>query len=252
MESTSIRIIADDLGLSTSINKGIFELLQNGKVQGASLMASGQAFDDAVFTAASYGGGIGIHFVLVEEPSLTGMQLPKNHKVFFLKYILGLISKKEIEAEMRAQLEKLLKTRVRPTQINSHQHLHLLPGIMDIVIKIAKENSINYVRLVNEPIHGMGKLFRKAQLIFLNFLSSLAKKKLDQNNIGYNSFFIGFINAGNLGNEDLLKARELALKHPDKIIELGCHPGYQDEALVQKYKHWDYHWESEINILKQN
>ena len=45
---TNLRIIADDLGLHPSVNDGIIFLLKNKYISGASIMANGQAFDDAV------------------------------------------------------------------------------------------------------------------------------------------------------------------------------------------------------------
>lgn len=248
---TNLKIIADDLGLAVPVNRGIFDLMKSGHVDGASLMANGEAFDDAIeITKMLPQANIGIHLVLVEEKSLTGIKLPKNHKEFFIKYIFGLINKKKIEAEFCAQIQKILHVGIKPVFINSHQHLHLLPGIMDIVIKIAKENNIEYIRLVNELIRDEGKIFRKLQLLFLNFLSSLAKKKLEKHGLKYNDFFVGFINAGNLDKKDLQKAQELKNKHPDEIIELGCHPGFEDDQLRVKYKHWAYNWREEYDLLK--
>src|SRR3989338_4589259 len=141
MESThsNLRIIADDLGLHKSINEGIIYLFKNGHISGASLMANGDAFDDAVRQCLEVEHlNIGVHFVLVEERALTQIVLPKNHRIFFIKYILGLISLKDIERELRAQLSRCIGVGIKPSFINSHQHLHLLPGISNIVIKLAK------------------------------------------------------------------------------------------------------------------
>lgn len=242
-----IFVVADDLGLAKPINDGVVFLLKEGKIGGASLMANGKAFEDAVNQVQTVSDPkIGIHLVLVEEKSLTGIKLPKDHRTFFIKYILGLIKLSDIEKELRAQVDKCLQAGIKPSFINSHQHLHLLPGIMDLVIKIAKEKNIKYIRLVNEPVHDRGKLFRKAQLKFLNLLSRMAKKKLDKAGISYNKVFIGFINAGNLTQEDIELARQMG-----GSTELGCHPGYETEELRQKYKHWgNYNWEKELNLLK--
>lgn len=247
------RIIADDLGLAESVNDGIIFLLKEGKIDGASLMANGEAFNDAIAQCLGVQLlNIGVHFVLVEEKSLSGIKLPGNYRTFFIKYIFGLIKLSDIEKELRAQLEKITNTGIKPVFINSHQHLHLLPGIMDIVVKLAREYEIPYIRAVNEPVNlSGGKLFRKLQSLFLNFLSQAARRKIKKAGLKRNDFFAGFINAGNLGADDVRCAENLAKKYPDKIIELGCHPGYENEELKKKYKHWgDYNWEKELNILK--
>ena len=249
---TGLFIVADDLGLAESVNDGIIFLLKESKINGASLMASSEAFQDAIDKIKTMDSpNIGIHFVLVEEKPLTSMVLPRNHKKFFIKYVLGLIKLADIEKELRNQLNKVTNIGIRPQFMNSHQHLHLLPGIMDICIKLAIEYDIPYIRIVNEPVNlSDGKLFRKTQLAFLNFLSSMAKKKIRKAGLQSNDFFVGFVNAGNLSEKDINKAKKLAEKYPDKVIELGCHLGYEDEELKRKYKHWgNYNWERELELL---
>ena len=256
MESThsrqDISIIADDLGLLPSVNEGIFFALKNRLIDGASLMANGEAFDDAVRQCLENKyENIGIHLVLVEEKPLTSMFFPKNHKTFFIKYLLGIIKLSDIEKELRAQLSKVISAGVKPVFINSHQHLHLLPGIMNATIKLSKEFSIPYIRLVTEPVlFRERKLFRQVQLLFLNFLSWLAKRKIEKAGLRYNDFFVGFLNAGNFRIEDLESAKKLNKTYPEKIIELGCHPGFNSRELVEKYGHWRYNWEKEIEVLK--
>ena len=247
-----LHIIADDLGLADSVNDGIIFLLKEGKISGASLMANGEAFDDAIWRLKNLPSvNIGVHLVLVEERPLTPIKLPKNHKTFFIKYILGLINLKAIEIEVKAQIYKCLAAGVKPAFINSHQHLHLLPGVMGILIKAAKKYGIPRIRIVNEPSHGQGRSFRKLQSIFLKFLSFLAKRKIQKAELECNDFFVGFINAGNIRIDDVEYAKNLAKKYPDKVVELCCHPGYENEKLRNKYKRWgNYNWEKELNLLK--
>lgn len=261
MESTLFRqvlggkfkIIADDLGLNSAVDDGIFFAFKNRLIDGASLMANGESFDYAVAKCLELQLlNIGAHLVFVEEKSLSGMKLPKNHKVFFIKYLLGLIKLSEIEKESRAQLNKIINSGIRLGFINSHQHLHLLPGITDIFVKLAREYQIPYVRIVNEPVSfGVGRWFRNVQLLFLSFLSWLAKKKIKKAGLQCNDFFVGFINAGHLSIEDLNSAKKLKSRYPEKMIELGCHPGFKSQALVEKYRHWRYDWEKEIEVLKR-
>src|SRR3989338_310442 len=248
-----IFIVADDLGLHSAVNEGIIYLLKNGLISGASLMANGQAFDDALHRCLEVElPNIGIHLVLIEERSLTGMVLPKNHKIFFIRYILGLINLQEVERELGAQLSKCVKAGLKPSFKNSHQHLHLLSGITEIVIRLAREHQIPYIRIVNEPLSlSGGNLFRKLQLLFLNFLSAIAKRKIRKAGLVCNDFFVGFVNAGNLNWKDIGSAEELLKKYSDKIIEFGCHPGYENDELRKKYVNWGgYNWKKELNMLK--
>jgi predicted glycoside hydrolase/deacetylase ChbG (UPF0249 family) len=192
---------------------------------------------------------------LVEQPSiLSGKPMLKNHRIFFVRYILGLTNKDFIRKELKSQIEKVIQAGIKPTFLNGNQHLHLLPGVMDVTIELAKEFDIPYIRIVNEPVSfRKGKLFRQVQLLFLNFLSKSAKNKIKKAGLECNDFFFGFMSAGNLSEKDIQSAKELSVKYPDKVIELGCHPGYESEDLRLKFKHWgNYNWRKELETLTNN
>ena len=57
--------------------------------------------------------------------------------------------------------------------------------------------------------------------------------------------FAGFLYGGNLNKRNLLRVIE-ALPS-EGICELMCHPGLDGEN--DKYSHWNYHWEDELNAL---
>ncbi len=249
-----LKIIADDLGLHKSVNDGIVFLLKEGKIDGASLMANGEAFEDAVTQLRGLSNiNIGVHLNLVEQVSvISGQPLLKNHRIFFIKYILGFVAKKIVREELEAQVEKVIRAGIKPVFLNGNQHLHLLPGVMDIVIDLAKKCDVPYIRIVIEPVSlSGGKFFRKLQLLFLNFLSAKAKKKIQKAGFECNDYFVGFVNAGNLSESDIKFAEKLASKYLDKIVELGCHPGYETEEFKNKYSHWgNYNWQKELILLQ--
>ena len=251
-----LKIIADDLGLHKSVNDGIIFLLKEGKIDGTSLMANGEAFEDAVEQCIDARlSNIGVHLNLVEQVSvISGKPLSKSHRIFFVKYILGLIAKDVVREELKAQIEKVIRTGIKPFFLNGNQHLHLLPGIMDIVIDLAKKHNISYIRVVNEPVNLFsGKFSRKLQLLFLNFLSVKAKKKIQKTGLQCNDYFIGFVSAGSLSHSDIKFAEKLVAQYPDKIIELGCHPGSETEGFKNKYSHWgNYNWRDELELLKND
>lgn len=250
-----LKIIADDLGLHKSINGGIVFLLKEKNIDGASLMANGEEFDDAVRQCLEIGASnIGVHLNLVEQRSvISGKLMLKNHKIFFIKYVLGLINKDDIREELKAQVEKVIKTGIKPVFLNGNQHLHLLPGVMNAVIDLAKEYGTPYIRIVNESVSfKKGRFFRQAQMIFLNFLSKLAKNKIKKAGLQANDYFVGFMDAGIMNSKTMQEAKSLSEKYPDKIIELGCHPGHEDRDLKIKYSHWvNYNWKKELELLRQ-
>ncbi len=260
---SNLRIIADDLGLANCVNEGIVHALKEKWITGASLMANGEAFSDAVRRISEIGDdGIGVHLVLVEEKPLAPVQeiaslvegdtLLKDHRVFFKKYLAGKIRIEEIEKEFRLQIKKITDQGIRPKFINSHQHLHLLPAISNVIISLALEFKIPYIRIVWEPFSVGNKLFfRQIQLLVLKILSWDMKRKIVRSGLVCNDFFVGFTHAGHLRLEDVEKAIVLSAAHPQKTVELGCHPGLEDTDLRKKYSGWgNYHWARELEILK--
>src|SRR3989338_8844585 len=177
IEHPNLKIIADDLGLHKSVNDGIIFLLKEGKISGASLMANGEAFEDAVKKCLEVElPNIGIHLNLVEQKSVVSdEQLYKNHRIFFLKYLLGLVKKDHIQREFEAQFKKIIQAGIRPLFINGNQHLHLLPGIMNMCIKLAIEYNVSYIRIVNEPVNlSGGKLTGSLTILIYETLYSMA------------------------------------------------------------------------------
>jgi chitin disaccharide deacetylase len=248
----NLRIIADDFGLHQGVNEGIELALKKSWINGVSIMANGEAFDDAVLRLKGIEKpNVGAHLVLVGEKSLSNdKNLPSSYKAFFLKYILGTIKASDIEKEFRIQLERILNSGVNLSFINSHQHLHLLPAVMNIVIKLSKEYGIGYVRTVREPISKAG-LFRMLELLVLRFLSQVARVKIQRNNLKTNDFFIGFLHAGNLSQSDFEKAVRIKNRYVDAVVELNTHPGNENDDLRGKYSAWgNYSWQEELNLLK--
>ena len=48
--------------------------------------------------------------------------------------------------EARAQVQKILAAGIRPSHIDTHKHTHLLPPVLDVVARIAREFDIPWVR----------------------------------------------------------------------------------------------------------
>src|SRR4029077_20467390 len=58
----------------------------------------------------------------------------------------GRVSLAEIEFELRAQIRKVIRAGITPTHLDGHKHVHVLPRVSEIVIRLAREFSIPAVR----------------------------------------------------------------------------------------------------------
>ena len=216
-------VTADDVGLHRGMTEGAIRAHREGIVTACSISANGVAFDDAVALLREVPSlEAGVHLTLVEERALTtGQPMPKNYIRFVLARPRG------IEAELRAQIEKVLATGLRVTHLNGHQHLHQLPRVFDVVQRLAAEYGIRYVRRVNDR-GGSAGLARRASIAVLNRLGR-----------GTNDYTIGVLEAGHLRDIEHL------LPFVEGTTELVTHPG----IAVDAYPHWRYDWDAETAAL---
>jgi predicted glycoside hydrolase/deacetylase ChbG (UPF0249 family) len=215
-------INADDFGFTPDVNAGIIHAHREGVLTATTLMANGEAFDDAVLLARETPTlDIGCHLVLVQGSSLvTGRLLPET-----VRQLLLALSRRQIDVyqELRAQIEKILAAGLRPTHLDSHKHTHALPGIFRVVVRLAHEFDVPYVRLPFD-----------ATLPFARVPCGLARRRYCQWTRGYNvcmtDHFMGFRLTGSLTERSLAAAiRSL----PIGLTELMCHPGFVGPALLQ-------------------
>lgn len=255
-------INADDFGLHEHINAGIIKGFKEGCITSTSLMCSGPAFDNAVELAkANPGLGIGIHLTLVGgvKPLLSPEKVPSlldGNGVFPLDYVgfiknftLGKVCKNEIKAELSAQIERGLSTGLTITHFDSHQHLHVLPGLIDIVIELCEKYGIDKVRVPAESITwtggysaGLGRIIGR---LGLTVCSELARRKLKNAGIIFPDHFFGMLAGGSL-NDALVET--IIDNLPDGYNEIMTHPGLHSDELTNCYS-WGYHWEDELSAF---
>jgi predicted glycoside hydrolase/deacetylase ChbG (UPF0249 family) len=118
-EERFLVVNADDLGLSTAVNDGIFAAHEEGIVTSASLMVrQGAAAAAGERATAQPGLAIGLHIDLGEWNYAAGeWTLAYSH--------CDGEDPEAVEAECRAQLERFRALLGRdPTHLDSHQHVH--------------------------------------------------------------------------------------------------------------------------------
>ncbi|MFY9825977.1 MAG: ChbG/HpnK family deacetylase [Thermoanaerobaculia bacterium] len=244
-------VTADDVGLHPGMTAGALKAHDEGIVTACSVVANGRAFDDAAERLRDRPGlDIGIHLTLVGERPLSsagrvrsllgrdGALLP-DFRAFTRRYLLGGIEAIEVEGELRGQIERLLATGLRIVHANSHQHLHVLPRIFEIVVRLAQEHRIPFVRVPREPA-ARGLSPRSLQIGILNLLS----RRLEVRSVQTVERTVGVLDAGRLTTERLARI----LEDVAGLSELVCHPGLGDAALAAEYD-WGYGWDRETAAL---
>ncbi|MFA6318971.1 MAG: ChbG/HpnK family deacetylase, partial [Elusimicrobiota bacterium] len=139
--------------LVESVNEAVFELHERGVVTSATMLVNGQAFESAASWAVRHPSlGVGLHFnITLGSPtapqariaSLIGPdgRFPGRRKAEWRAF-LGRINSDEIAVELEAQFEKLKASGIRPTHLDSHQHVHVLPGVWRVVADFARTHGL--------------------------------------------------------------------------------------------------------------
>lgn len=254
-------INADDFGLHELINEGIVEGHAAGCVTSTTIMAGGDAFEHAVKLARQYPQlGVGVHLALVAAHPIArrdihtlltrkGIFFP-DYGQFIIRYISGQIAKEHIEWELLCQMQKVAGTGVKITHIDSHQHLHALPGLAEIIGRVAREFSVRRIRIPVEPIGFLGlgvpNIGRFCAKAVLTGCSSLAKSIYQKQGFYFPQHFFGMLAGGNMRQSSLL---HILNDLPEGITEIMVHPGKDTQSLAQLFP-WGYHWQEEMETLK--
>ncbi len=162
MKERLLVTVADDLGRSTSVNLAIAEARRSGILTSASMMAGGEAFEEAVEIARDLRLCVGVHVTLCDGravlpnsaiPDLvdrTG-QMEQSPVSAWMKFMRsGILS--QAEAEVDAQFDRIEKAGIHATFVNGHHHLHMHPAVFDVVCRQASRRGISWVRLPAEPL----------------------------------------------------------------------------------------------------
>jgi len=261
---------ADDLGWTAGVNRGIAEAHRNGIVTSASLIANGAAFDDGVNVARALPAmGVGVHLNLSDGPPLSGVKTVAsmvgedgNFSVGPEQLLLKLARRKlkvtEVEREWDAQIEKVRAAGISPTHLDGHKHVHMLPGLFPVALRLAKRHSIASIRISNEASSlraalsgkwgvNAGVLLKQGvQARGLKLLARDARKLADNAGIETADYFCGIAQTGVLTREGVL---ELLKVLPEGTTELMCHPGYMDDDLAQTPTRLQDSRASELAIL---
>ena len=252
-------VTADDVGLHPGMTLGALKAHDEGIVTACSVVATGPALDDAVERLRERPGlDVGVHLTFVGERPLSppervrsllgpdGSFLP-GFRAFAIRYALGRIDDADLEAELRRQIERLLAAGLRLVHANSHQHLHVLPRVFEIVLKLAEEYRIPWVRVPRDPaapaLSPRGAL-RALEIGILNRIGGAARRQAKGRNVRIPDRTVGILDAGRLTPERLARI----LRDVETVTELVCHPGIGDEALKTAYD-WGYGWEGETAAL---
>ena len=260
---------ADDLGWTAGVNRGIAEAHRNGIVTSTSILANGAAFDDGVKTAGELPGlGVGVHLNLSDGRPVAPAEKVNSivneagefsggPESLLLRLAANSLDVRQVEREWNAQIEKVRAAGIRPTHLDGHKHVQMLPGVFGIALRLAKKHGIAAVRVSHEAstlraaLTGGDEsssviLKQGVQARGLKLLARDAHEMAERAGIASTDYFCGIAQTGVLSKRGVLQLLESL---PDGTTELMCHPGYADADLRNSSTRLQESRQTELEIL---
>jgi chitin disaccharide deacetylase len=244
----SLRLCADDYGISPAVNRAIRDLVARGRINATSVMVVAPSFSLAQALAleavATPGTAIGLHFTLTApfQPRTRGFRplAPGGHFQSLPRvFAAGLLHRLHVDAlaaEAAAQLEAFRTAFGRlPDFVDGHQHVQLLPQVGDALLAVMKRSAPQaWIRQCGRPT-ALTRRARDPKGLLLDLLSGRLRARSAAMGVSTNPAFAGTYNfrreAGHgvdTGYEALFASFLDAL--PDGGLVM-CHPGFVDAEL---------------------
>ncbi|MBD2439540.1 hopanoid biosynthesis-associated protein HpnK [Nostoc sp. FACHB-110] len=232
-------INGDDFGFSRGVNQAIIKAHKQGILTSTSLMVTGEAAEEAIALAQQHPDlAVGLHLVLVcghsvlppeQIPHLVDAQgnFPNSSVLAGLRYQFQSAARAELRQEIRAQLSKFQASGLPLSHVDGHLHLHVHPVVLQILVELAPEFGIRFIRLPSEELGKTLKLNRQALLTKLIWSGVFAQLRrygetlLTSHGINFSDKVYGLLQTGNVTEKYLLG---LIPQIGSNLIEIYCHP----------------------------
>lgn len=187
---------ADDFGRSHEINQAVVEAHQRGILTTASLMVTGDAFEEAVELARQTPTlGVGLHLTLADGLAAApreeigdlvdrdGRFVPDAVRAG-MRYFFRPQLRKALRREIAAQLDRFKGTGLSLDHVNGHLNIHLHPVVFALLMELHSKWSPAGFRLVRDPFWLNARvaegrwLYRGSHALIFSLLSAWAKGRL--------------------------------------------------------------------------
>jgi hypothetical protein len=213
---------ADDFGLSKGQNYGIIEACRRGVVTSTTALINGEAINHAAQLSREVPDlGVGMHFVLTLGMPLSSMPgLTRDGQLgkwIWAQAEQDALPLDEITRELDCQYNRFVDVFGRkPTHIDSHHHVHMIPAIFPIVAEFAKRKGVAM------------RVDREVQA--LHGLSFFSVPTTD----GFSSAFYG----EEISEALFLKVLDDSAARGESSLEVMAHPAFVDNTVRKSAYCW--------------
>ena len=216
---TSPLLHADDLGLGAEVDHAIFDLVESGRLDGASLLVNGPTAQRAIETWRQLPTppALFLHLCLTEGPrDSTNVDLPTSFGRLLLASCLPWQRRRlkpQIRRSLRQQISRYKQlTGANEIHLDGHQHVHLIPMVLDTVLGLAQNEQVTWIRTTAEPLPtdlplnlwwACVRQGGALKWLVLQCLTRLARPKLRNANVVTNRSFAGVLFTGRMTGKAL-------------------------------------------------
>jgi predicted glycoside hydrolase/deacetylase ChbG (UPF0249 family) len=251
-------LCADDFALAEGVSEGILRLAEQDRLSAIGCMTASPLWRslagrlDAVESRCD----IGLHLTLTDlEPigalprlAPTG-RLPRLGRLMAAAFA-GSLEPDEVRDELRRQWDAFVAARGRPPDfLDGHQHVHLLPGIREAVLELARMGGLDrgrYLRVCwDAPARVVSRGIAVGKALFLCLLSIPLRREIVRLGLAANDSFRGVHAFDPAVDYAALFPRFLAGRARRPLVM--CHPGFVDARLRavdtvtdQRRREYDY------------
>jgi hopanoid biosynthesis associated protein HpnK len=230
---------ADDFGRTGSINEAVVRAHREGILTSASLMVNEPAAAEAIRLARENPNlGVGLHLALVcgastlppeKIPDLADShgRFSENAPAAGCRYFFRVRCRRQLRAEIEAQVEKFHASGLRLDHVNGHLNIHLHPVVLDILEENAARWGIRALRLTRDRFFLNASLasgqwsYRVSHAVIFWWLSWRARPLLARRNIRHTAAVFGLLQSGRV---DAAYLEKLLPRLPAGDSELYLHP----------------------------
>ncbi len=229
--SKQVIFTADDFGLCTEVNEAIEVAHRDGALSAASLMVAAPAASDAVARARRMPRlRVGLHLTLVDGRSLLPAHeipdLVDGSGAFStrlvaasVRWFFSLAARAQLRREIRAQFEAFRATGLALDHVNAHNHIHLHPTVLGMMLDIAPEFGSPAIRLPLERPAG-----------FIAPWLWLMRRRLRAAGLRHNDGLVGLRASGHLTAGRVLAALNSL---GEGVTEFYFHPAIRTTAALE-------------------
>ncbi len=226
-------------------------------------MVSAPAAEDAVTLTRNLPNlKVGLHLVLSNGKStLSAADIPAlvdsngefstNQVCSGIKMFFNAEAKYQLEKEIRAQFEAFKATGLTLDHVNAHNHMHMHPTVLSLILTIGNEYGLTALRIPNEPPlesiidNKKEKLQRYLRWLFFKPFIARMKKQCDIRSIKYNDTIYGLHDSGHMNLNTLIHI----IPHiSDGTTEIYTHPATDKWDDIDPAAE-DYEFEAEYKAL---